>query len=106
MQDSVLLREDFAPGGFSAAVEPLLDVEGDLSSILLYKRMGTAVAASDQSEGFLSSQNPQEEAWFRAALAGEGLRLQRRAPGALLPRALHLGRDAGRPLRLPRAGRV
>ena len=72
VQDSVLLREDFAPGGFSAAVEPLLDVEGDLSSILLYKRMGTAVAASDQSEGFLSSQNPQEEAWFRAALAGEG----------------------------------
>ena len=72
VQDSVLLREDFAPGGFSAAVEPLLDVEGDLSSILLYKRMGTAVAASDQSEGFLSSQNPQEEAWFQAALAGEG----------------------------------
>ena len=69
VQDSVLLREDFAPGGFSAAVEPLLDVEGDLSSILLYKRMGTAVAASDQSEGFLSSQNPQEEAWFQAALA-------------------------------------
>ena len=72
VQDSVLLREDFAPGGFSAAVEPLLDVEGDLSSILLYKRMGTAVAASDQSEGFLSSQNPQEEDWFQAALAGEG----------------------------------
>ena len=72
VQDSVLLRADFAPGGFSAAVEPLLDVEGDLSSILLYKRMGTAVAASDQSEGFLSSQNPQEEAWFQAALAGEG----------------------------------
>lgn len=72
VQDSVLLREDFAPGGFSTAVEPLLDVEGDLSSILLYKRMGTAVAASDQSEGFLSSQNPQEEAWFQAALAGEG----------------------------------
>ena len=72
VQDSVLLREDFAPGGFSAAVEPLLDVEGDLSSILLYKRTGTAVAASDQSEGFLSSQNPQEEAWFQAALAGEG----------------------------------
>ena len=72
VQDSVLLREDFAPGGFSAAVEPLLDVEGDLSSILLYKRMGTAVAASDQSEGFLSNQNPQEEAWFQAALAGEG----------------------------------
>ena len=72
VQDSVLLREDSAPGGFSAAVEPLLDVEGDLSSILLYKRMGTAVAASDQSEGFLSSQNPQEEAWFQAALAGEG----------------------------------
>ena len=72
VQDSVLLREDFAPGGFSAAVEPLLDVEGDLSSILLYKRMGTAVAASDQSEGFLSSQNPQEEAWFQSALAGEG----------------------------------
>ena len=72
VQDSVLLREDFAPGGFSAAVEPLLDVEGDLSSILLYKRMGTAVAASDQNEGFLSSQNPQEEAWFQAALAGEG----------------------------------
>jgi len=72
VQDSILLREDFAPGGFSAAVEPLLDVEGDLSSILLYKRMGTAVAASDQSEGFLSSQNPQEEAWFQAALAGEG----------------------------------
>ena len=72
VQDSVLLREDFAPGGFSAAVEPLLDVEGDLSSILLYKRMGTAVAASDQSAGFLSSQNPQEEAWFQAALAGEG----------------------------------
>ena len=70
VQDSILLREDFAPGGFSAAVEPL--VEGDLSSILLYKRMGTAVAASDQSEGFLSSQNPQEEAWFQAALAGEG----------------------------------
>ncbi len=72
VQDSVLLRADFAPGGFSAAVEPLLDVEGDLSSILLYKRTGTAVAASDQSEGFLSSQNPQEEAWFQAALAGEG----------------------------------
>ena len=72
VQDSVLLREDFAPGGFSAAVEPLLDVEGDLSSILLYKRTGTAVAASDQSEGFLSSQNPQEEDWFQAALAGEG----------------------------------
>ena len=72
VQDSVLLREDFAPGGFSAAVEPLLDVEGDLSSILLYKRTGTAVAASDQSEGFLSSQNPQEEEWFQAALAGEG----------------------------------
>lgn len=72
VQDSVLLRADFAPGGFSAAVEPLLDVEGDLSSILLYKRMGTAVAASDQSEGFLSSQNPQEEDWFQAALAGEG----------------------------------
>lgn len=72
VQDSVLLRADFAPGGFSAAVEPLLDVEGDLSSILLYKRMGTAVAASDQNEGFLSSQNPQEEAWFQAALAGEG----------------------------------
>ncbi len=72
VQDSVLLREDFAPGGFSAAVEPLLDVEEDLSSILLYKRTGTAVAASDQSEGFLSSQNPQEEAWFQAALAGEG----------------------------------
>ena len=72
VQDSVLLREDFAPGGFSAAVEPLLDVEGDLSSILLYKRTGTAVAASDQSEGFLSSQNPQEEAWFQAALADEG----------------------------------
>lgn len=72
VQDSVLLREDFAPGGFSAAVEPLLDVKGDLSSILLYKRTGTAVAASDQSEGFLSSQNPQEEAWFQAALAGEG----------------------------------
>ena len=72
VQDSVLLREDFAPGGFSAAVEPLLDVEGDLSSILLYKRTGTAVAASDQSAGFLSSQNPQEEAWFQAALAGEG----------------------------------
>ena len=72
VQDSVLLREDFAPGGFSAAVEPLLDVEGDLSSILLYKRTGTSVAASDQSEGFLSSQNPQEEAWFQAALAGEG----------------------------------
>lgn len=72
VQDSVLLRENFAPGGFSAAVEPLLDVEGDLSSILLYKRTGTAVAASDQSEGFLSSQNPQEEAWFQAALAGEG----------------------------------
>ena len=72
VQDSVLLREDFAPVGFSAAVEPLLDVEGDLSSILLYKRTGTAVAASDQSEGFLSSQNPQEEAWFQAALAGEG----------------------------------
>ena len=72
VQDSVLLREDFAPGGFSAAVEPLLDVEGDLSSILLYKRTGTAVAASDQNEGFLSSQNPQEEAWFQAALAGEG----------------------------------
>ena len=72
VQDSVLLRGDFAPGGFSAAVEPLLDVEGDLSSILLYKRTGTAVAASDQSEGFLSSQNPQEEAWFQAALAGEG----------------------------------
>ena len=72
VQDSVLLREDFAPGGFSAAVEPLLDVEEDLSSILLYKRTGTAVAASDQNEGFLSSQNPQEEAWFQAALAGEG----------------------------------
>ena len=72
VQDSVLLREDFAPGGFSAAVEPLLDVEGDLSSILLYKQTGTAVAASDQSEGFLSSQNPQEEDWFQAALAGEG----------------------------------
>ena len=72
VQDSVLLREDFAPGGFSAAVEPLLDVEGDLSSILLYKRTGTAVAASDQSEGFLSSQNPQEEDWFQAALAGDG----------------------------------
>ena len=72
VQDSVLLREDFAPGGFSAAVEPLLDVEGDLSSILLYKRTGTAVAASDQSEGFLSSQNPQEEDWFQAAFAGEG----------------------------------
>ena len=72
VQDSVLLREDFAPGGFSAAVEPLLDVEGDLSSILLYKRTGTSVAASDQSEGFLSSQNPQEEDWFQAALAGEG----------------------------------
>ena len=72
VQDSVLLREDFAPGGFSAAVEPLLDVEGDLSSILLYKRTGAAVAASDQSEGFLSSQNPQEEDWFQTALAGEG----------------------------------
>lgn len=105
VQDSVLLREDFAPGGFSAAVEPLLDVEGDLSSILLYKRTGTAVAASDQSEGFLSSK-PAGGGLVSGGARGRGLRLQRRAPGALLPRALHLGRDAGGPLRLPRARAV
>jgi two-component system sensor histidine kinase YesM len=75
VQQAVLSREDFAPADFSAAVDPLLEVDETLSSLLLYKRTGSPVAASRQAEGFLSSQNPYLEDWFQAALTGEGCQL-------------------------------
>ncbi len=66
---SVLMRQDFSPARFSASLDPLVKIDGQISSAVLYNMTGTPVCATSKDGGsFLPGQNPYAEDWFQQTL--------------------------------------
>ena len=67
---SVLMQRDASPLKFRQVVDPLVENNDGISSIVLYKDTGSPVSASTAGKRgvFLTAQSVREEEWFRQAL--------------------------------------
>lgn len=70
---NVLTQEDFSPERFVNRLDPLITVDGSISSIVLYNRTGAPICATSKTADFLYNVGVHDQPWFTDALENDDL---------------------------------